>query len=123
MQEDFNKSVLGITCIENLCHWSHRLHWMDTLESWVPHGEVLVISDEPSDNDDTVTLSPHPRGQPGVQYQYPTGDDELDQITVEVIALELWELMDKCHYKTIKYLGGKKLPLDCIAYLKKLHLL
>ena len=124
--EDYDKSILSITCIENLCHWVHRLRQQQVLDGWEAKGQILKISDQTSGAPDTIAIVKpcvHPNGLPEMQYQYPTSDQELDDITIELVAMEIWEIYNKGAYKEIGYKGDSQLVLNCLEYLRKLGLL
>ena len=123
--ESYDASVLTITCLENLCHWAHRLHQQALLDEWKAVGTTLKISDLVLNEPDTISIvkpGVHPNGLPGVKYEYPTGDDELDSITVEVVAMEIWEIYHQGKYTEIQYSGNNPLVLNCLAYLRSLKL-
>lgn len=120
MDEDFDHSVLGLTCLENICHWAHRLRQQQLLDAWQASGTVLKIVDAASQQPDTIYLSPHPNGLPECHYEWPTGDEELDAITVEIVALEIWEILRKGGYKECHYEGKDPFVLACLGYLRRL---
>lgn len=123
--EQYDEGVLRIICIENLCHWAHRLRQQNLIDGWRAVGQTLKISDLVLEEPDTISIvkpGVHPNGLPNVKYDYPTGDAELDAITVEVVAMEIWEIYHQGHYKEIEYKGDNLLVLNCLDYLVKLNL-
>ena len=51
-------------------------------------------------------------------YDWP--HDELDAITVEIVALEIWEILRKGGCKEYHYKGEDPFVLACLSYLKRL---
>lgn len=57
---------------------------------------------------------------PNIVYEWPTGDEEPDAITVEIVALEIWEILHEGGCKECHYEGGGPFVLACLSHLMRL---